>query len=70
MRMINKNTFATCAGLVLMMGLVYAGPKPDEVHRLSEDLTPMGSERAGNADGSIPAWTGGNGEAWLVAGIR
>ena len=23
------------------------------------DLTPLGSERAGNADGTIPAWTGG-----------
>ena len=36
-----------------------AGPKPDEIGRLSDDLTPMGSERAGNADGTIPAWTGG-----------
>jgi hypothetical protein len=26
---------------------------------LTTTLTPMGSERAGNADGSIPAWTGG-----------
>ncbi|BFO04840.1 DUF1329 domain-containing protein [Pseudomonas guariconensis] len=25
---------------------------------LGKDLTPMGAERAGNADGSIPAWTG------------
>jgi len=59
MRMIEKNILATCAGLVLMMGQAYAGPKPGEIHRLSEDLTPMGSERAGNADGTIPAWTGG-----------
>ncbi|MGB1117356.1 MAG: DUF1329 domain-containing protein [Parvibaculales bacterium] len=27
--------------------------------RLDGDLTPLGSERAGNADGTIPAWTGG-----------
>lgn len=27
--------------------------------RLAEDLTPVGAERAGNADGSIPEWTGG-----------
>ena len=59
MRMINKNTLATCVGLVLMMGQAYGGPKPDQIHRLSEDLTPMGSERAGNADGTIPPWTGG-----------
>jgi hypothetical protein len=26
---------------------------------LTSTLTPMGAERAGNADGSIPAWTGG-----------
>lgn len=33
---------------------------PEEVAaRLGNDLTPMGSERAGNADGTIPAWTGG-----------
>lgn len=27
--------------------------------RLGKDLTPLGGEMAGNADGSIPAWTGG-----------
>ncbi len=27
---------------------------------LTTTLNPMGGERAGNADGSIPAWTGGN----------
>ena len=26
---------------------------------MQEDLTPMGSERAGNAEGTIPEWTGG-----------
>ena len=46
-------------GLAMGIGQAMAGPKPDEVARLSEDLTPMGSERAGNAEGTIPAWTGG-----------
>ena len=32
---------------------------PAEIERLDKDLTPMGATRAGNADGSIPAWTGG-----------
>ena len=32
---------------------------PEQVARLGADLTPLGSEKAGNADGSIPAWTGG-----------
>jgi len=27
--------------------------------RLGADLTPMGAEKAGNKDGTIPAWTGG-----------
>ena len=30
-----------------------------EVERLGKDLTPVGAERAGNPQGSIPAWTGG-----------
>ena len=33
-----------------------ATPDPE---LLKTTLTPMGAERAGNADGSIPAWTGG-----------
>jgi len=33
--------------------------KSDDLGALDKTLTPMGSERAGNADGSIPAWTGG-----------
>jgi len=28
-------------------------------NRLGRDLTPLGGEKAGNADGSIPAWDGG-----------
>src|SRR5438105_3168419 len=30
-----------------------------EAAELKSRLTPMGAERAGNADSSIPAWTGG-----------
>ncbi|WP_435635848.1 DUF1329 domain-containing protein [Pseudomonas solani] len=30
-----------------------------ELARLGNELTPIGAEKAGNADGSIPAWTGG-----------
>ncbi len=35
-----------------------AGAPPDP-KLLETTLTPLGAERAGNADGSIPAWTGG-----------
>ncbi len=38
----------------------FADLTPEEVARLGGDeLTPMGAERAGNAAGTIPAWTGG-----------
>ena len=30
-----------------------------EAERLGKDLTPIGAEKAGNADGAIPAWEGG-----------
>jgi hypothetical protein len=30
-----------------------------EAAKLGDSLTPLGGEKAGNADGSIPAWTGG-----------
>lgn len=32
---------------------------PENIARLGNDLTPMGSPRAGNAAGTIPAWDGG-----------
>ena len=59
MQTFSKTAFTLCIGLTLLVGQALAGPKPDQIHRLSEDLTPMGSERAGNADGTIPEWTGG-----------
>ncbi|MGB3726772.1 MAG: DUF1329 domain-containing protein [Glaciecola sp.] len=31
----------------------------EEAAKLGQSLTPLGAEKAGNADGSIPAWTGG-----------
>ena len=32
---------------------------PEELAMLSNELTPVGGERAGNADGTIPPWEGG-----------
>ncbi|GGE53809.1 hypothetical protein GCM10007421_30340 [Halopseudomonas oceani] len=37
----------------------FAKLDPAEVARLGQDLTPVGAEKAGNASGTIPAWTGG-----------
>ncbi len=31
----------------------------EEIARLGKDLTPVGAEKAGNKDGTIPAWDGG-----------
>ncbi len=37
----------------------WAGASAEQVARLGVDLTPLGAERAGNADGTIPPWEGG-----------
>ncbi len=39
--------------------LATAGVTAQQAARLGADLTPMGGEKAGNAAGTIPAWTGG-----------
>jgi hypothetical protein len=36
-----------------------AAVSAEEAAKLKSDLTPLGAEKAGNKDGSIPAWTGG-----------
>jgi len=48
------------SALVMIIALpVTAEMTADEVARLGVDLTPLGGEKAGNADGTIPAWDGG-----------
>ena len=64
-----SHTSAPAAGLklalVAMLSVMFSAGStlalvPQEQQaRLDGDLTPLGSERAGNADGTIPAWTGG-----------
>lgn len=48
------------ASLALLLALP-ASAKVDDAQaaRLGQELTPVGAERAANADGSIPAWQGG-----------
>ena len=51
-------------GAAVLLGCALALPaaadlSPDEIARLGADLTPLGGERAGNAEGTIPGWTGG-----------
>ena len=52
------------ASLVLALSLLNApftraAVSPAEAARLGGDLTPLGAETAGNADGTIPLWNGG-----------
>jgi hypothetical protein len=50
---------ALAAALALSVTTTVAKVPESELARLDQDLTPMGSERAGNAAGTIPEWTGG-----------
>jgi hypothetical protein len=45
--------------LALALCAASASAADRDFSRLAKDLTPIGAERAGNADGSIPAWEGG-----------
>ena len=45
-------------GLSMAAGL-QAGVPQAQADRLGADLTPIGAEKAGNKDGTIPAWEGG-----------
>ncbi|NGY04219.1 DUF1329 domain-containing protein [Solimonas terrae] len=44
--------------LCLVAGAARATATPEEAARLGKELTPVGAIRAGNADGTIPEWTG------------
>ncbi len=50
---------ALVAALACLTTAAFAKVPESVAARLGNDLTPMGAERSGNADGSIPAWTGG-----------
>ena len=44
---------------LFIMNGAQAAVTADEAQKLKSELTPMGAERAGNKEGTIPAWTGG-----------
>lgn len=59
---LNFRRFATAvavAGALAGAGGAMAAVTPQEAEQLKTTLTPLGGERAGNADGTIPAWDGG-----------
>ena len=47
------------AAVLLTAAPAWAAVSQQEAARLGNDLTPVGAEKAGNADGTIPAWDGG-----------
>jgi hypothetical protein len=58
--MLKKHTLIGAAiALALSAGSALAAVSPQEVAKLGTSLTPFGAEKAGNAAGTIPEWTGG-----------
>ncbi len=53
------NIKGVAVALVLLAGNSMAAVAPQEAAKLGSSLTPLGAEKAGNAAGTIPAWTGG-----------
>jgi hypothetical protein len=49
----------TLTAVALLSATAVAQLSPQDVAKLGTSLTPLGGEKAGNADGSIPAWDGG-----------
>ena len=45
--------------LCIITTQIFAEISSEEIARLGADLTPLGGEKAANADGSIPEWNGG-----------
>jgi len=52
-------TLAVALAALGLMNVAHSGVSVQEAEQLKSKLTPMGAEREGNKDGSIPAWTGG-----------
>jgi len=59
MNMSNSFALIVIFALALCAGTARAEISAEQIARLGGDLTPFGGERAGNADGTIPAWKGG-----------
>lgn len=54
-----KPTLTLLALSLVLWTAAQAAVPTEEAKALGTTLTPMGAQRAGNKDGSIPAWTGG-----------
>ncbi|MGQ0835393.1 MAG: DUF1329 domain-containing protein, partial [Gammaproteobacteria bacterium] len=54
-----RNTLPLAVIALLAAAPSWAAVSQQEAARLGNDLTPVGAEKAGNEDGTIPAWDGG-----------
>ena len=60
--MTHRHSIAAAVTAIAALGVALpaaAGVSAEDAARLKNELTPLGAEKAGNKDGSIPAWTGG-----------
>ena len=56
--MIMKKMFFAASLVALLSSTAFAGVPAEVADRLGKDLTPMGSQKSGNKDGTIPEWPG------------
>ena len=57
--MLKKHSLLGVMVLTLCINTSFAAVSAEEASQLGNTLTPLGGEMAGNAAGTIPAWTGG-----------
>ncbi len=55
----NRKVLAGVVSFYFSMTTAHAAISTEEVAKLGKELTPVGAIKGGNADGSIPAWSGG-----------
>ncbi|MBM7060140.1 DUF1329 domain-containing protein [Pseudomonas sp. UL073] len=55
----NKSLLQTGVLALSLLSASVMAASAEDAAKLGTTLTPVGAEKAGNADGSIPAWTGG-----------
>jgi hypothetical protein len=59
---VKHQALAPLIGALLLcgaLGQTHAAPSAAEIAQLGKTLTPMGAEKAGNKEGTIPSWEGG-----------
>jgi hypothetical protein len=56
----NLTRITLAVALAVFAAPGFAAVTADEAAKLKSELTPLGGEKAGNKDGTIPAWTGGH----------